>query len=361
MTTLFEASGWKLVNMKLPINTIKIEINFPFIKHFILLNDAMHSVSWYYTCARDLPVWRRFFVASLLVALVAGCVQLLEGQGIHAPYLLLLAVILSSAAIERCGLYAALLSSLVAYGFITEGRESAAAAISLLPFLLISVTAAIVIEMLARRAAQAAKAERRKDLLLREALHRIKNNLQTITSLLRIQRRALKGDEARAAFDIALTRIHVMAAAHARLVGTNERETIEMSDFLISLCGDLRKSMVGDREIAFAIDVHPSILDCTRAAAVGFVVNELVTNAVKYAFGDGRAGTIEVRFRPVGFQFELNVADDGQGMPADAKPGLGQTLIQLFARQLEGTIEVVPGPGTRYILRFPVAAAGIGT
>ncbi|HLG87707.1 MAG TPA: sensor histidine kinase [Alphaproteobacteria bacterium] len=319
----------------------------------------MHLVVWNSAFARDLPVWARYLAASLLVALVASAVRFLEGQGIDAPYLLLLAVLLCSAVLERCGLYAALLSSLVAYAFLAEKRESAAAVVSLLLFLFVAATTAVVIEILARRAAQAAKAERRKDLLLREALHRIKNNLQTITSLLRIQRRALRGEEARRAFDVALNRIHVMAAAHTRLVGTDERETIEMSEFLISLCGDFRKSMVGDREIAFAIDVHPSILDCARAAAVGFVINELVTNAVKYAFRDGRAGTIAVSFRPVGFEFELEVADDGSGMPADAKPGLGQTLIQLFARQLEGTIEVVPGPGTRHVLRFPVAAAAV--
>ena len=295
--------------------------------------------------------------ATIWIALATGGVALLERQGVYAPYLLFVPMIMVLAAVfdRGAGLYAAVLSSIAVHAFL--GRVGAPGIGPLMLFIFAAATAAILVEALARRTAQAAKAERRKDLLLREASHRIKNNLQTVTSLLRIQRRSLKGEEARAAFDVALTRIHVMAAAHARLVGTDERETIEMSEFLISLCGDLRKSMVGDREIDIAIDAHPSVLDCARAAAVGFVINELVTNAVKYAFGDGRAGTIAVSFRPVATQFELDVADDGPGISADAKPGLGQTLIQLFARQLEGTIEIVPGPGTRHVLRFPVAAA----
>ena len=317
-----------------------------------------------FTSPRQLPFWARSLVATALVALAWVGVGLLKRNGVYAPFLLLIPVVtLVSAALDRAaGLYAVLLSSVAVYVTLHPGQtpprfEGSPLLASLLLFVLSVATAAILVEVAARRATRAAKSERRKDLLLREASHRIKNNLQTISSLLRIQRRAVEGDEARAALETALARIHVMAAVHARLIGTDERETLEMSEFLISLCADLRKSMVSERDIAFEIDAHPCILDCSRAAAVGFVINELVTNAVKYAFVDGRAGTIAVSFRPSGGDFELEVADDGAGVPSDAKPGLGQTLIHLFARQLEGRIETPTGPGTRHILRFPVADA----
>lgn len=313
---------------------------------------------------RDLPTWSRYAVATAIVALAGGAAALLGRHGVYAPSLLLLpGVMLVAAVLDRgTGLFAAALSGIVAYAFLQPGhiqpaQDGAPALVSFLLFLIAASIGAMLIEGLGHRAARAMKSERRKDLLLREASHRIKNNLQTITSLLRIQRRTLKSDEARGALEMALSRVHVMAAIHSRLAGSAPRETLEMSEFLMSLCGDLRRSMVGERDIAFEIDAYPAILDCARAAAVGFVINELVTNAVKYAFGDGRGGTIAVSFRAVGADFELDVADDGAGVPPDARPGLGQTLIQLFARQLEGTIEAVPGPGTRHLLRFPVAGA----
>src|SRR5581483_5456450 len=151
----------------------------------------MHLADLSFTSARDLPAWARYASASLLIGLGIAGTGLLSQQAVYAPALLLIPVIvlLSIAFGRGAGVYASLLSGGEVYRALPQGASPTA---SVLLFVFAAGTTASIAEVLARRAARSAKAERRKDLLLREASHRIKNNLQTITSLLRIQRRSLK-------------------------------------------------------------------------------------------------------------------------------------------------------------------------
>jgi two-component sensor histidine kinase len=312
---------------------------------------------------RNPPVWLRYFIATAFMSLSSLAVWGLDSAGIYAPLLLLIPVVmLISLTLDRgSGLYSAGLSSIVAYVFPGAGPHgetlTGAQAWSSLFLFVGSVTlAAILIEALYRSAARVAASEREKDLLLREASHRIKNNLQTVVSLLRLQRRTLQSEDARAAIDTALARTNVMAMIHARLVGNNPRDLVDMNRFVSNLCGDLHKSIAGERPISLSIDAESIMFDCSRAVSIGLIINELVTNALKYAFPTEMGGTIAIAFAGNADGYRLDVADDGVGVAPDARSGLGQTLTQLLARQLGGSIErMEEGPGTCHRLRFPAA------
>jgi len=310
----------------------------------------------------DLPIWVRYLAATGAVAMSALAVRILEAHGVYASFTLLIPVVmLVSLVLDRgSGLYAAALASAVAFVALRRAGggsdfSGGAAWVSLLLFMCATGLAAGLVEGLYCAVWRASASEREKDLRLREASHRIKNNLQTIVSLLRLQRRTLESEEARAALEVALARINVMARLHARLADDDLSDAVDIDRFMVTLCDDLHRAMVGERSIAFAIEADPIPLDCSRAVSMGLIVNELVTNALKYAFPEGREGTIKVAFRRSGEEFQLEVADDGVGIPNESVPGLGHTLMQLLSRQLGGRLERAECAGTRHLLRFPVA------
>ena len=109
------------------------------------------------------------------------------------------------------------------------------------------------------------------------------------------------------------------------------------------------------RPIAVNVEADPVYLPSDKAVSVGLMVNELATNAFKYAFPDDRAGTITVRFRNKGArELELIVEDDGKGCPEGAKEGLGSRIVRLLAQQLRGHVKIKSAePGCRTIIAFP--------
>ncbi len=153
---------------------------------------------------------------------------------------------------------------------------------------------------------------------------------------------------------------------------------MDTKDFIEGLCRDLERAQSGGelRPVALIAQAESHILDAERAVHLGLVLNELVTNALKYAFPDNGAGTVRVRFACEGESFALSVSDDGVGMSADETPsaasrtagkqrplgtGLGTRLLQGLAAQLRGTLSRhrgENGAGTLAELRFPVVEPG---
>lgn len=205
--------------------------------------------------------------------------------------------------------------------------------------------------------ARASTAEREKDLLLREVHHRIRNDLQSITALLHMaQSPSADRDRLIAA---ALARIDVISRVYVRLRHERASATLDAQEFIEALVADLNASATEIRPVAVHASAQSAALSAGCAVSVGIVVNELVTNALKYAFPDDRPGTITVSFERANGDYVLSVRDDGVGLtsPEPSGTGLGNKLMRQLAMQLRGTLEVREDGGVLAVLRFPAASA----
>lgn len=205
-----------------------------------------------------------------------------------------------------------------------------------------------------RRAAQAQieRALAEKTVLLNEVHHRVKNNLQVISSLLNLQARNAD-PMVRDALRDSQSRVHSMALMHQLLYERADLSTLELGHYLQRLVNLLRDTYLdASQRVQLLVEAPQQGLsmDLQRAIPFGLVVTELVTNALKHAFPEGRHGTIWVRLQG-GPQPWLEVADDGVGLPAPVLPGegrsLGYQLLPLLADQCGATLELQRSPGTR--------------
>jgi two-component sensor histidine kinase len=209
-----------------------------------------------------------------------------------------------------------------------------------------------VFRSLAGREAEAGAAKlAERDLMLRELEHRMKNNFQTVASLLELQLRRARDESAREALRQALGRVISVSQAHQSLQAAGGAGSVDMGIYLKDLCGSLAEALFLGELIRLECQVESGLLDRDRAVAVGLIVNELVTNAAKHAFPEGRSGQIRVAFIRRAAGYRLVVEDDGCGLPADfatSRQGLGRGLVEAFARQAGGSINIGQGPGARF-------------
>lgn len=146
-----------------------------------------------------------------------------------------------------------------------------------------------------------------------------------------------------------------MALAHDLLSGTEHAGTVQFADYLQSLCSNLNPGRTG---LEIEVDAEPVKIPIDRAVPAGLVVNELVTNSIKYAFGHNGAGRIKVQFAMVANLSEgcVVVEDNGKGMQLPPKKGRGLTFVEGFAQQIQGRLEYAKvETGSRTTLCFPVA------
>jgi two-component sensor histidine kinase len=211
-----------------------------------------------------------------------------------------------------------------------------------------------------RRDLQAAVDE--KDTLLREIHHRVKNNLQTVISLLNLQTKGIRLESARLALQQLKMRIQTLGLVHRHLYESDNLKTVDLKTFLGELCRLLQDgSGVPYWRVRVDLDIAPVSLQIERAIPLALLVTELATNSFKHAFPNGRAGTIGVKLTTEGDTLLLTVADDGVGtsLPqaensGDERSGLGLVLTQALAKQLGGTLAISGPPGTATILSFPL-------
>jgi two-component sensor histidine kinase len=211
---------------------------------------------------------------------------------------------------------------------------------------------------------RAEAAEGEKDLFLQEAVHRFKNDMTIVTALLRTQARQLKDEAARTALQNMTNRILVMSRVHERLrVGSCAMPVVSTDEFIAGLCDDLKASLLDLRPITVEADLETHTLEHERAVALGLIINEAVTNALKYAFPNDALGVVRVSFRRHSGEFILQVTDDGVGYAPGREPqsggtgGMGSKLIRSMAQQLNGRLVIQPdhgAPGTTVQVSFPV-------
>jgi len=196
-----------------------------------------------------------------------------------------------------------------------------------------------------------------KEALLKEIHHRVKNNLQVISSMINLQARRISDVVLKNAFDESQQRIQTIALVHERLYQSRDLSNIGFDDYLRSLVDNVMYGQnAAERGVIAALDIAPISLPIQIAIPCGLIVNELVTNALKHAFPAGKSGTIEVAMRATGRDIELSVRDDGRGMPTEIDPAkaktLGLDLIYTFAEQLGADVAVRRGGGTAFTLQF---------
>src|ERR1043165_8223853 len=193
----------------------------------------------------------------------------------------------------------------------------------------------------------------------REVTHRVGNSLQIIASLLHLQANSATQDDVKAALTNAMGRVAAVAQVHRRLYTSHDLKSVLLNQYLEALLEDLRRSAEGNRMSRLTLQAEAIEIDPDRAVAIGIIVNELVMNAVKYAYPDG-AGPIHVVLNGYGDDLELSIADDGVGLEGSSDPrstGMGQRIVTAMAQKLDAEVERDPAhAGTRIVLRFRRAA-----
>jgi two-component sensor histidine kinase len=211
---------------------------------------------------------------------------------------------------------------------------------------------------LRRLCAQAAELAARHELALREGDHRIKNSLQIVASLMRVQERRETSPVAQHALRAATARISAVASIHDALQLAGGGDDVNVGALVETMCGALQ-SMAGDPE-AVKVIVESEFIHAPIAVAqpVVLAVNELVVNALRHAFPGGRCGAVRVTIARNGGQLRIVVADNGVGLPDGYQGGIGfgMKLVRMMTAKVGGTLLVDSNAGARFTLTVPMAS-----
>jgi chemotaxis family two-component system sensor kinase Cph1 len=200
-----------------------------------------------------------------------------------------------------------------------------------------------------------------KDMLMREVNHRVKNSLHMIASLLSLQGDGIEDPDTRRQFADAHNRVATVAQLHQRLYQTDKLQSVEFDQYLQGMCNDLSNFMLSEgEEYTLEVEADPAEFSTDRAIPLALIVNELITNAFKYAYPPGSDGTIRVTFtRQENGGYVLVVSDQGAGLKPDFQPsrgGLGMTIVTSLCLQLGASLSFGPtteAGGARFAVSLP--------
>jgi two-component sensor histidine kinase len=194
-------------------------------------------------------------------------------------------------------------------------------------------------------------------LLTREMSHRVKNSLTSVVGLLRVQARSAQSQDVKNALQDASLRVSTIAQVHDHLWRSSHVGFVELADFMSELCKKLKSTMDGH---ALHCHADPMLVSADHAIPLGLLINELATNAVKYAYPGG-AGKIEINAREVDGHLQVEVSDQGIGLPDgfdidQPRDSLGFKVITGLVRQLQGNLTVASNDptGARFLLNLPI-------
>ena len=197
---------------------------------------------------------------------------------------------------------------------------------------------------------------REKEILLREIHHRVKNNMQVISSLLNLQASKTQDPVTKAILEESRQRVRSIAIIHEKLYNSENLANIDFAIYLKSLADELCKSF-GRPEILCVLDLEAIPFEVDKAIPAGLIVNELLTNSLRHAFPPGTKGTVWVHLRSIGDQnVELVVRDDGVGFPAgtdiSSATTMGLAIVRTLVEQMRGTLTMDTSHGTSCTMRF---------
>lgn len=212
-------------------------------------------------------------------------------------------------------------------------------------------------ELLTQKNQKIEKQNQEREMLLKEIHHRVKNNLQIISSLLSMQTRRMNDLKMIDAMKESQSRVKTMALIHEKLYQYDNLSAINMREYLVQLSDFLTQTYRSDKKIEVEIESEEINLDIDTAIPLGLITNELLSNALKYAFEDAETGTIKIKLKETGpGEFELLVADTGKGLDQDIdierSPTLGLRLVNSLTRQINGTMNVESQGGTTFLIHF---------
>lgn len=196
-----------------------------------------------------------------------------------------------------------------------------------------------------------------KETLIKEIHHRVKNNLQLISSIIYLKLLSIEQKDIRTFLEDTRQKIRSIALIHERLLQTENLDKVEMSDYLGKLIHDLRMTYFrDDLTLEIKTDIQMMTIGIDTAIICGLIVNELLTNSIKHAFTSRASGTIVIGFQAKGNEHLLVVSDDGISLPENIGPGqsnsFGMQLIDVFIKQLNGSLEIEREKGTKFLIRF---------
>ena len=322
------------------------------------------------TAIRRWPLWLRLGVVIAAVAGIYLFQVALKADVPGDPFLLFLLVVLALtfAFGRNLGLSAAAMTAVLSTHFFEPGGtvhiHHAGDLIRVELYLILAAisaiaTARLVDGLLDASAASARLAARdtTKSVLLRELSHRVANNFATVASLMRRQAASVADPDAKSALAQAVNQVTVMARIHRRLHAGGEDVSVDAGRFISELCEDLKEALASGSPIAICARAVNHPLSLAQAVPLGLIVNELVTNAIKYAFADGRAGTIWVSLERKSRELLLEVRDDGIGIgQSRAGSGIGHMLIEALCQQLGARLAIASSRrGATVSVAFPAA------
>jgi len=200
-----------------------------------------------------------------------------------------------------------------------------------------------------------------KEWLIKEVHHRVKNNLQIVMGLLQRQSSFINNKEALDAIQNSEQRMHSIALIHQKLYQSEDFKSVNMVDYIAEMIGYLQESFGLDSQISFDKQVDDIDFDIATAVPLGLILNEAITNAIKYAFKAKPGGRIDIQLKQTGEEtFCLQISDDGRGLPDDLEPAkihsMGFNLIRGLSKQLNGKLEVENQDGLTLIINFKCQA-----
>ncbi len=201
-------------------------------------------------------------------------------------------------------------------------------------------------------------ANRQLEVLVQEVHHRVKNNLQVISSMLRLQSLQMGDDGVRKALQDSVNRVHAMSLVHEMLSGGGDRSRLEFREYLRDLTEQLKESYgVADR-VTIGIECEDLTLDMTQGIHLALIVNEIFSNALKHAFPPGRPGVLNIALRRQGERAKLTMQDNGVGLPPGfdwrRASSLGLQIVQSLAAKLGGEASLTMAGATCFTLVFPL-------
>ncbi len=301
------------------------------------------------------PLVRISFTVLIMGLSALVQVGVLHLTGFTGFFLLLPGIFACGLIFDHGSAFLATIIGLVLALYVTPSlAQSSEQVVPLFLFAIIGFAAAFVSEALRNVMERLIKAERTKDVLLRELDHRAKNNMMSMASVLRLQARVASNPETKEALRSSASRIQVMANVHDHLAPSSPDRSVNMKQYLEELCQNIEemRAMSG---VTIRCQTDETILPEKQALPLAFIVNELVTNSLKYAFPGSRNGIVEVGLKTDG-DVILNVSDNGIGRGNDAKAGVGTRLIGVMVEQLDANIRYEDAnPGYRVTVRIPSA------
>lgn len=200
------------------------------------------------------------------------------------------------------------------------------------------------------------KALKSQEILMREIQHRVKNSLNVVSSILRIEKDGLADEKAQAVFADAIFRIRSIAAVYEHLARSDDHARVAFDLYVRDIVDSVFAGESVDSGIVLRTELSGARIDTKRAVPLGLILNELLTNALKYAYPSGGPGEVRVKLAEKDGILTLSVEDDGAGFAPGfdlaASQGLGMTLVRMLSEQVGGELEVSGGKGTRIGVRL---------